>query len=730
MNDIRRRRKIRIAILAAAVVLIVPLSVFAYVGPGAGIALATTAFALLSTVFVVMFGIFFWPARWAWRQVKMDRPPQPPRIKRAVIIGLDGIDPRRVRRLIEEGRVPNMAKLAEQGTLSELGTTWPAMSPVAWSSFSTGVNPGKHGIYDFLTRDPKSYLPDLSSADVRAPSRHINVGKWQIPIGKPRVRLLKKSKSFWNVLSQYGIPSSVLRVPITFPPDRFDGTMLSAMCVPDLKGSQGTFTHVVEPRATEEVEELEEGESADPYAVGSTLTAEKIGENKFRAHLVGPPNPIDSSGKAVETTIDIEVDRDAEKATLTVGDEKIELGLDEFTDWTEIAFKVGLGVKLRGICRMRLLSVDPMRLYVSPINIDPERPLLPISHPRFFATFLSKLLGRYATLGFAEDTWALNEGVLDDDAFLEQAWLNHAEREGMLFEVLRRTKKGLVTCVFDGTDRIQHMFYRYSDDDHPALRGKSDLERHRDVIDETYERCDETLGRVFEEVDITDPENLVIVMSDHGFESFRRGVNVNAWLHENGYLALKEDENVGPWFRGVDWANTKAFAVGLGGIFLNIAGREAQGIVPSAEAEELAREIAEKLEGIVDPVTGDVAIQKMYVAHDIYEGPYLDQAPSLIVGYSAGYRASWDGARGVCAGDIFDDNVKPWSGDHCIDPTLVPGVILSNQDLSAMRETGPEIIDVAPTVLDMFGIPTPRYMDGESLAPQDKPATKPDEVAA
>lgn len=719
MNDFlqteRRRRNRRTLILFATLfVLVVPASVYAYVGPGAGIALATTAFALLSTVFVVMFGLLFWPARWAYRTIKMDRPPKPAKIKRAVVIGLDGIDPRRVRRLIEEDRLPNMAKLADQGTISDLGTTFPAMSPVAWSSFSTGVNPGKHGIYDFLTRDPKSYLPDLSSADVRGPARHITIGKWRLPIGKPRVRLLKKSRSFWNVLSAYGIPSAILRVPITFPPDRFDGQMLSAMCVPDLQGSQGTFTHIVQKKEGDEEHDGEmHGEVDDPYAVGATLDAVRIADGVYRAELVGPPNPLDPRGQRVTSALDFHVDRDQKKVVLELDGEKIELSDSKYTDWTEIAFKVGLGIKLRGICRIRLLELDPLRVYVSPINIDPERPLLPISHPNFFATFLAKLMGRFATLGFAEDTWALNEGVIDDDAFLEQAWLNHDERERMMFEVLHRTKKGLVTCVYDGTDRIQHMFYRYSDPGHPALRGKDETS-HRDVIDETYEKYDEMLGRVFEEVDITDPQNLLIVMSDHGFESFRRGVNVNAWLHDNGYLALRDDQDVGPWFRGVDWHNTKAFGVGLGGIFLNIKGREEHGIVEPDDAEALAREIAEKLEGLVDTDTGDVAIQKMYVAHDIYEGPYLDEAPSLIVGYSAGYRASWDGARGVCAGVTFDDNEKPWSGDHCIDPTLVPGVLMSNRKLHTDETTA--IIDVAPTVLDLFGIPTPRYMDGKSLA--------------
>ena len=379
---------------------------------------------------------------------------------------------------------------------------------------------------------------------------------------------------------------------------------------------------------------------------------------------------------------------------------------------------MGLGMKLRGICRFRLLSLEPeVKLYMTPVQIDPESPVLPISHPRFFATFLSKLCGRFATLGLAEDTWALNEGVLDEDAFLEQAWSNHKEREAMFFAMLGRTRRGLITCVFDGTDRIQHMFMRYADDGHPAADGDADrVARYRTVIDDTYRKMDEMVGRALAEVDPEDPHNLVAVLSDHGFKSFRRGVNLNAWLLDNGYLFLKDGrDRSGDWFEGVDWPRTRAFALGLGGIFLNIKGREAEGAVAPEDAAALADELAEKLAQLVDPTTGDTAVRKAYPAHSLYRGPYADQAPDVIVGYRAGWRVSWDGARGVAGGAVFEDNTKAWSGDHCIDPELVPGVIIANRPLG-VEGSSRRIVDIAPTVLDLFGIPAPRYMDGVSLA--------------
>jgi predicted AlkP superfamily phosphohydrolase/phosphomutase len=693
---------VAVAALLGLAVLLVPSVAHAYVGPGAGIAIATTALALLVSVIVVVLGLLFWPLRFAYRLATRKRPPNPAKAQRAVIIGLDGLDPKLTRRFMDEGKLPNLERIAKAGGFRELGTTFPAMSPVAWSSFATGVNPAKHGIFDFLTRDPRSYQPDLSSTEIHPARRNLEIGGFKIPLGKPEIKLLRRSKPFWETLGRYQIPCSVLRVPITFPPQKYEGTLLSAMCVPDLQGSQGTFTYL-----TSEPDD-------DQASIGGQRVVVEPDGGAIEAALPGPPNPIRKDGRRVSAPISIELAGDG--ATLRAGREKVSLTVGEYTDWVPVAFKLGLGLKMRGICRFRLLSLDPFRLYVTPINIDPERPILPISHPKTFATFLAKLNGRFATLGLAEDTWALNEGVLDEDAFLEQAWANHAERESMFFDMLARTPKGLVTCVFDGTDRIQHMFMRYLEPDHPANRGKPEADRYKDVIPDTYARMDEMVGRVLDQVDIADPNNFVAVISDHGFESFRRGINLNSWLMERGYLVLEDGRDAsGEWFDGVDWERTRAFALGLGGIFLNVRGREKSGTVEPDEARALARTIADELSGLIDPEIGEVAIRKVYPAGDIFKGPYADQAPDLVVGYSAGWRASWDGVRGIADGTVFDDNTKAWSGDHCIDPELVPGVLIANRDLGGDGDR-PEISDMAPTVLDLFGIPAPRYMDGTVLA--------------
>ncbi len=346
-------------------------------------------------------------------------------------------------------------------------------------------------------------------------------------------------------------------------------------------------------------------------------------------------------------------------------------------------------------------------LYLSPINMDPERPTMPISHPSYYASYLAKRIGPYATLGLAEDTWALNEGVITDGTFLQQTYDIDNERRSMFFAALDRQRRGSLVCVFDATDRIQHMFWRYIDAGHPAARGRPASE-HEDAIRDLYKRNDALVGDI---LDRLKRDDVLMVMSDHGFSSFRRGVNLNAWLQREGYLTLAEgSDGTAEWLRGVDWSRTKAYCLGLVGMFLNLRGRERSGVVePGAAADALKAEIAAKLNGLVDPETGEIAIREAFETAKLYAGPYLLNAPDLLIGYNAGYRTSWNAATGVVAGPVFTDNIKPWSGDHCIDPRLVPGVFFCNRRIDT---DDPAIIDIAPTALRLFGIQPPAYMDG------------------
>jgi predicted AlkP superfamily phosphohydrolase/phosphomutase len=372
-------------------------------------------------------------------------------------------------------------------------------------------------------------------------------------------------------------------------------------------------------------------------------------------------------------------------------------------------FNAGMGIHVRGLARFILQSLEPdAELYMTPINIDPEKPAMPISHPFHYSVYLSKLIGPFATLGLAEDTWALNERVIDEEQFIEQAYLINNEREDMLMNELDKVKKGAVVCVFDITDRMQHMLWRYIDPEHPANRDK-ETEKHRNALEDLYADVDRIVGRVMPYV--TD-RTALIVMSDHGFKAFRRGINVNAWLKQEGYLFLKEGAKVGEWFEGVDWSRTRAYALGLGGIFLNVKGRERDGIVTGDEAAALVDEIKAKLSGLIDPENGRVAIKDVYAGCEVYTGPYTLEGPELIMGCSAGYRASWEAATGVVTEEVFSDNTKAWSGDHCVDPSAVPATLISNMKITADH---PSITDIAPTILDLFGIVPPAYIDGKVI---------------
>jgi predicted AlkP superfamily phosphohydrolase/phosphomutase len=678
----------------------------AYVGPGAGFALVGSFFAVFGAIFAGFLAIFTWPVRYVIRSYRRRKVLAKAKVERIIVLGLDGLDPNLTEKWIAEGHLPNLKKLQEQGSFSRLRTTYPSISPVAWSSFMTGVGPGKHNIFDFLNRNPKTYTPILSSSEVKPPSRTMQVGDWIIPLGKPLIRSMRKSKAFWSILGSHGVDCNILRVPLTFPPEKFAGVLLSAMCIPDLRGTQGSFTYY-----SSNPENLGKSESNAESAGGERqLLVFKNGVAE--AELPGPGNTMRKSGGRVQIPFSVTRLRDSNQVMLKIGRKKFTLGSREYSPWVRLIFKPLMGIKVYGIARFYVtdMSEENFGLYVTPINIDPGKPALPISWPGIYSVYLSKIIGEFATLGLAEDTWALNERVIDEEAFLQQTVDLHEEREAMFFDALKKTRSGVVACVFDGTDRLQHMFFRYLDKDHPANEGK-DVIRFKDTILDMYKRADDMVGRIVGQMS---DDELLIVMSDHGFQSFKRGVNVNTWLMQNGYLALKGDLQEGrDWFEDIDWSRTKAYAFGLGGLYINQAGREGEGIVaPGEETEQLKQDIIRGLSGLPDPKSDDVAITEVFNNNDCYAGPYLNNGPDLIVGYNRGYRASWEGAVGRVTPDVLMDNTKSWSGDHCIDPRLVPGVLFASRPIIA---SDPGIMDLAPTILDLFGVPVPAHMTGKTL---------------
>jgi predicted AlkP superfamily phosphohydrolase/phosphomutase len=678
----------------------------AYIGPGAGFALGGSMLVLLVTFALAFAIILTWPIRAAIKLIKVGNPYKAAMAKKVVILGLDGMDPGMTTKLMREGRLPNFQKLAERGVFRPLDTSVPSMSPVAWSTFATGVDASRHCIYDFLTRDPCTYAPLLSSTDIGSAKKVINIGRYIVPLGKPKMKLLQKSQHFWKLLGDKNIFSIIQRVPITFPPVPFkNGLLLSGMCVPDLRGSQGTFSFF----STES-----EGDAAK--FIGGEQTVLRRKGNAIRSRIVGPDNSMLKTGGRMTLPFTLTIAEDGQSARLEIDDdETLTLKLNEYSDWVELTFKAGLGVKVSGIAKFYLISTDPhVNLYMTPIHIDPENPAMPISHPEVYAIYLAKKQGKYATLGLAEDTWSLNNRVIDEKVFFDQAISICEERETMFLDAVKQTKSGLVTTVFDTTDRVQHMFYRYLDPTHPANAGK-DTEQWKDAIAQVYERADALVGKVWHLVD--EPNTVFMVISDHGFTNFRRGVNINSWLRDNGYLFLK-DENAttsGEWFEGIDWTRTKAFALGLTGIFINRAGREKSGIVAEgAEYRELVKELAAKLEDMIDPANGKRCVRRVVMSQQYFDGPYRFDAPDLLVGWEGGYRNSWECAVGQVTEETITDNTRSWSGDHCVDPDIVPGVFFCDRTINT--ET-PRLIDIPATVMKLFGQKIPNYMQGKMILP-------------
>jgi predicted AlkP superfamily phosphohydrolase/phosphomutase len=663
--------------------------ILAYIGPGAGFAFAGTFLSLVASLFLSLASLASWPFRAVRAALRRRRGMRKAKVRRIIFLGLDGLDPRLTERFMAEGRLPNLSRLKEQGSFHRLRTTFPALSPVAWATFATGVSPAKHNIFDFLSRSVKSYVPELSASRVRPPAHILKLGRWRIPVSRPIVEMRRKSRTFWSILSERAITSTILRVPISFPPEKFDGRLLSAMCTPDLRGTQGSFSQF-----TTRLER-------PTFEGGARFPLHRHGD-ELLGSLEGPGDDFGDHG-VLEIPFKIRVRPGSDESILEIGGEHHTLRRGEYSPWIRLAFRALPGVTVHGIARFLVTDTEPeFSLYVTPIQIDPEAPALPISHPSYYAVYLAKLLGSYATAGMAEDTWALNEGVIDEAAFLEQAYLTLAEREAMFENALARTSHGVVACVVDTSDRVQHMFFRHMDKEGNAWQNG--------VIRDMYERMDRLAGKAMAAVD---ESSILFVLSDHGFCHFRRGVNLNSWLLQNGYLALADGATQGGrYFEGVDWSRTRAYCLGLSGLYLNLQGREPTGVVPPDQAEALIKELVAKLSGLADPECGEVAIRQAYATRRLYRGPYLEAAPDLIVGYNEGYRTDWDAAVGKVTDTVIADNPKAWSGDHCVDPTLVPGVLFCNRRLDC---NNPGIEDLAPTALDLFGVEPPAWMDGKAL---------------
>lgn len=622
--------------------------------------------------------------------------------QKLIVLGIDGMDPQLLKQFMREGKMPNFSQLAEQGSFRLLTTSIPPQSPVAWSNLITGMNAGEHGIFDFIHRDPKTLELYFSASRVEGPKHAIHLGNWVIPLGGGRAEQLRKGQSFWEILDHHGVPNTIFRIPANFPPVPTNGQTLSGMGTPDLRGTYGTFSFYTDDP------------TAAPGAVeGGQVIPVQVENWQVAANLIGPDNTFRKGSPAATEPFKVAVDPLESVARIAVQGQDFVLRESEWSNWVRVEFHLlPFFANVKGMCRFYLKQAHPrFQLYVSPLNIDPADPALPISTPSRYSRLLSEEAGDYYTQGIAEDTKALSDGMLDDQEYLEQARTVLAEHRRMFDAEFPKFRQGVFFFYFSSLDLNSHMFWRLTDPKHPGY-DPALAAQNGSAIAEFYQQMDQVLGEVLPKLD---GHTTLLVLSDHGFAPYYRSFNLNTWLLNNGYIKLKSNANPDSSepLANVDWSQTRAYGIGLNGLYVNLRGRDRYGIVqPGAAANALIQEIKQKLLRVKDPKAGLPVITRVDIASEAYQGPYAQSGPDLLLGYNRGYRAGWKTILGAFPTDVLEDNTNPWSGDHCMDYTLVPGVLLSNRQIAAQT---PALTDIAPTVLAEFGIAKAKGMMGQSV---------------
>jgi predicted AlkP superfamily phosphohydrolase/phosphomutase len=496
------------------------------------------------------------------------------------------------------------------------------------------------------------------------------------------------------------------------------GELLAGLGVPDLRATNGSYTLFAAGRHAYDGHTEFGGRHVKIYPRDGVA----------EASLEGPPDPrTPESGRRLAVPVTFTFTGGSAAVAIDGGPA---LGLEPglYSRWVPVTFRAGLLIRADGLVRFLLLDTGPEpKIYASPIHISPNAPMVPISAPPSFSGRLAERLGPMRTAGWPEDTFAANERVLSDAFVYEDIRDTYRSHERLCLDRLDRSGAALLSMVFTAPDRMSHMFFRYRDPLHPAhdpreiaaFRQETGVE---DPIFESYRWMDETVGAVLARLG---PRDVLIVVSDHGFHTWRRGLNLNTWLLREGYLALSDGggsrsmRRLDDFFRRgvsteeIDWARTRAYALGLGQIYLNLKGRERDGVVEPAEREALLEEIRAKLLRLEDD-RGQRVLTEVYLGHQIWRGERMDEAPDLQGAFADGFRVSWQTALLGVPEELFEDNTKAWSGDHCSnDVRETPGVFLCNRRLAPGADPGLE--DVAPTVCHFFGAPPPRGAEGRVL---------------
>ena len=701
--------------------------------------------------------------------------------KRIVVLGFDGMDYGLVSKWMEEGELPNFKRLSEKGQFTNLWSTIPPESPVAWSAFVTGTNPGKTGVFDFLRRNPDTYFPELNMTDVIEPPKFLFN---QVPIKAPVLQNARHGPAYWTIAAEHGIPTVGVMMPMNMPPEEMsEMQVLSGLGVPDMRKTMGTYVYYVDNK---QIAMDKTGSTEGTEMGGNVIEVVREG-NDMLSYLPGPYVPIPGrENEQLKANVEMTVDPSAKTLSFKIFNEKpfmflefargilfgiialiilwiilanvlksnargfgtafvifviwlVVLGLmyrpksetftanieqGKWSDWIPVKFKMTNFAGAEGFCRIYFIEAEPnFQAYVTPVCIDPRGTKgAPISFPPSFANSLLNKYGKFKTYGWDSETWALNENVLPEKVFMDDMLENWDIKSNMVVELMKDDDWQLFSAVFQGTDHTSHMFWRFIDKGHPMYDPAMDAE-FGDSILQVYKRADALVGRVLDEV--LDDDDELIVMSDHGFCTWRKSVNLNRWLIDNGYLAEKPGvlgslrsvyglfNKDTEFFKWVNWSGTQAYALGLGQIYINLEGREKEGIVTENEKSALIDEIIAGLLEMTDPETGEKIILNAYRADEIYQGDNMKYSPDIVIGFAPGYRVSWQTCLGVAAEDLVEVNMKKWSGDHCsIDRSAVRGILFSTIPITV---EDPELIDVTPSILTEFGIDFPERADGRQI---------------
>ncbi len=647
--------------------------------------------------------------------------PTGPDVPGLFVLGVDGMDPVITQRLISEGRLPNLKKLAETGAFQALGTVNPPQSPVAWSSFVTGLDPGGHGIFDFIHRDPKTYMPISSATPPPGdPGTVIEIGEMYFPLGGSEIGNNRGGTPFWDSLHDAGVDVEVYRIPGNYPPTPSKAKVLSGMGTVDMRGGYGVYTLFTDrPQRKTKMKGDIQQVTVDDYDLDGR-------PDSVHGTIKGPPDvlrippghaPTDADYLTAGVTFWLDADTDA--VLVELGGKRAVVREGEWSDWMTMTFDglpFGL-LSFDGMTRFYVQSVRPdFRIYASPVNIVPSNPAQPITTPDDWAETLAEELGPFYTQGMPEETNALNDGTLSDDEYLHQVGLVQDETRLLIDSALAHFAPGDMTFAYVSDIDLQcHMLWRHHDPKyadappHPAFNAET-APKHQDDIEHLYEDVDKLVGHVLK----TLPDDThFLLMSDHGFQPYTREVHLNTWLRDHGWLTLKDGKTVGQIAAGdVDWSKTRAYALGFNAVYLNVQGREGQGIVGPGQVDAATAELSSQLLAMSDPSNGRTVVRHVHRTRDIYAEARRAEGPDLVVGYDAGFGGSDQSTLGEIVPEWIGDNRAKWSGNHLMDAEVVPGVLFANRPVTGQ---GHDLLDVTATVLAHFGVAPTRGMTGSTF---------------